>query len=278
MMDITTPKLFAFVLMPFNNDFKDVYELGIKKACREAGAYCERVDEQIFEGSILERIYNQISKADIIISDMTGRNPNVFYETGYAHALGKKRVILVTQKGEDIPFDLKHYPHIIYADINELHQELVKRVSWYVRNPDNQLPNIGDDLELYINDLKIVNNPLFNFTIRSNLQLKLDFYNNNNLMIQESFKVGIITPLFINKCSDDSNTLRAPVKLSDHANLHPIGQVHSIYPKAWEFIETLLYFDFEHIQLNTGYTLTVAVYTKFGNIKYPFQAKFKEEY
>lgn len=277
-MDSTVPKPFVFVLMPFSEDFKNVYEAGIKKACQEAGAYCERVDEQIFEGSILERIYNQIAKADIIISDMTGRNPNVFYETGYAHALGKKRVILVTQKGEDIPFDLKHYPHIIYSSIQELRQELVKRVCWYVKNPDNQLPNIGEDLELYINDIKIINNPLFNFTFRNNLQLKLDFYNNNNLMVQDSFKVGIITPLFINKYLDDLQIQRDPVKLSDHANLHPVGQVGPIYPKAWESIEAILCFDFEHIQLNTNYPLTVAVYTKFGNMKYPFQAKIKEEY
>ena len=99
--------------MPFEKEFDDVYQLGIKEACKEAGAYCERVDEQLFHESILERIYNQISKADVVIADMTGRNPNVFYEAGYAHALGKK-VILVTQNSEDIPFDLKHYPHIIY--------------------------------------------------------------------------------------------------------------------------------------------------------------------
>lgn len=83
-----TPKPFVFVLMPFSSDFDDAYKLGIKKACKEAGAYAERVDEQIFDEQILERVYNQIAKADLIISDMTGRNPNVFYETGYAHALG----------------------------------------------------------------------------------------------------------------------------------------------------------------------------------------------
>jgi len=113
-------KPFVFVLMPFQKEFNDVYGLGIKQACKDSGAYCERVDEQQFEESILERIYNQIAKADIIISDMTGKNPNVFYETGYAHALNKK-VILLTQKAEDIPFDLKHYPHIVYeGEIVEL--------------------------------------------------------------------------------------------------------------------------------------------------------------
>jgi len=113
-MPATTPKPFVFTLMPFEAAFHDAYQLGIKAACKEAGAYCERVDEQIFQESILEQIYNQIAKADIVVSDMTGRNPNVFYEAGYAHAIGK-RTILLTQKAEDIPFDLKHYPHIIYG-------------------------------------------------------------------------------------------------------------------------------------------------------------------
>ena len=102
-MPATKPKPFVFVLMPFDSSFDDIYNLGISAACKEAGAYCERVDEQVFEERILERIYNQIATAHIIIADMTGRNPNVFYETGYAHALGQ-RTILLTKKAEDIPF------------------------------------------------------------------------------------------------------------------------------------------------------------------------------
>ncbi len=62
-MTQTTPKIFVFVLMPFDTKFDDIYELGIKAACSDAGAYCERVDEQIFEESILNRIYNQISNS-----------------------------------------------------------------------------------------------------------------------------------------------------------------------------------------------------------------------
>ena len=100
--------------MPFSENFTDVYKFGIRPACEDAGAHCERVDEQTYTENMLERIYNQISKADIIVSDMTGQNPNVFYETGYAHALGKTTVLL-TQRADDIPFDLKHAPHIIYG-------------------------------------------------------------------------------------------------------------------------------------------------------------------
>lgn len=108
--------MFAFVLMPFDADFDDIYRLGIKETAEAVGVKAERVDEQIFhKENILERIYGQIDAADIIISDMTGRNPNVFYETGYAHAKGKT-CLLLTSNADDIPFDLKHHRHVIYGD------------------------------------------------------------------------------------------------------------------------------------------------------------------
>ena len=77
-IETTIPKPFCFVLMPFDKAFDDIYQLGIKAACDIAEAYCERVDEQMFDGMILDRVYNQISKADIVVADMTGKNPNVF--------------------------------------------------------------------------------------------------------------------------------------------------------------------------------------------------------
>lgn len=62
---VTTNKPFVFVLIPFNAVFNDVYKLGIKPAVEELQGYCERVDEQIFKERILDRIYNQINKADV---------------------------------------------------------------------------------------------------------------------------------------------------------------------------------------------------------------------
>jgi hypothetical protein len=129
-MTTTLPKPFAFMLMPFSEDFTDAYKLAIKPACEAAGAHAERVDEQVFHDDILQRVYNQIAKADVIVADMTGRNPNVFYETGYAHALGKS-VILLTKRVEDIPFDLQHYPHIIYGDsLSTLRDQLERRLRY----------------------------------------------------------------------------------------------------------------------------------------------------
>jgi nucleoside 2-deoxyribosyltransferase len=107
--------LFAFVLMPFDAAFDDVYKLGVKETTEKLGIIAERVDEQVFhKENILERIYNQINAADLVIADMTGRNTNVFYEVGYAHAKGKM-CILVTANADDIPFDLKHHRHIVYG-------------------------------------------------------------------------------------------------------------------------------------------------------------------
>src|SRR5438034_5697892 len=162
-MEQTTPKPFVFVLMPFHDEFEGVYQLGIKAACKDAVGYCERVDEQIFEESILERIYNQIAKADLLIADMSGRNPNVFYEVGYAHALGR-RVILLTQKTEDIPFDLKHYPHIVYGGkITELKQELEKRVRWAFEHPREFQASTDRHIELFVNNQSLISSTIIEY-------------------------------------------------------------------------------------------------------------------
>jgi hypothetical protein len=82
-MDETSLKPFVFVLMPFIKEFTDIYEFGIKPVCRDAGAYFERVDEKIFLEAILERVYNQIAKADIISEEFDVRGH-------YLHLKGRR--------------------------------------------------------------------------------------------------------------------------------------------------------------------------------------------
>ena len=124
------PKTFAFVLMPFDGAFDDIYRFGIKETSGTLDILAERVDEQIYQEGILERIYRQIELADIIIADMTGKNPNVLYEVGYAHAKGKL-TILLTSNADDIPFDLKHRRHIVYSgSIKTLRERLVEELTW----------------------------------------------------------------------------------------------------------------------------------------------------
>ncbi len=121
----------VFVIMPFSKESFDRYELAIKSSCDNLNLNCSRVDEQIFQENILERIYKQIAQADIIISDMTGKNPNVFFEAGYAKALGK-RIIFLTDESSNIPFDLKQYPHIVYSNsLVSLKNNLTKTLKFY---------------------------------------------------------------------------------------------------------------------------------------------------
>lgn len=137
----------VLVLMPFARDFDDLYRNGIRAACEAAGARCRRLDEDIYQGSILQRILSEITKADLIVAEMTGRNANVLYEVGYAHALGK-RVVLLTARDEDIPFDLKHFLHIIHGgDIDRLRAELERHVRAYAGEMGNDPGSILRDLK-----------------------------------------------------------------------------------------------------------------------------------
>ena len=122
-------KWYVFVLMPFQKKFKNIYEIGIKSAVEKAGMRCEKADEIEFNDDILRKIYDCILRADIVVSIMTDNNPNVFYETGYSHALGKFTIHL-SELGGKIPFDLSHYNHIIYdpEDITDLSLKLEKRL------------------------------------------------------------------------------------------------------------------------------------------------------
>jgi DNA-binding protein Fis len=116
--------------------FDKIYELGIKAACHEVGGYCERAFfEPAFKESVLGKLHKQIYAADLLVADMTGRDPDVYYGVGYAQALGKP-VILLVENSKDIPFHLKGYPFVIYGPlIAELKNALIKSIAWAIDNP-----------------------------------------------------------------------------------------------------------------------------------------------
>lgn len=223
----TAPKPFVFVLMPFDPKFNDTYKLGIKAACAEAGAYCERVDEQLFDESILQRIYNQIARADVIVADMTDRNPNVFYETGYAHALGK-RVILLTQRAEDIPFDLKHFPHIVYGgSISDLKEQLEARVRWSIANPERSLAQVLSLPDVYYAGTRLEEGSHHEMTLLGDLSpaifLKFDLHNNSEQVFNGStLQFALITST--NFSASDLH-LAETISLPDGRRLHHLRAV-----------------------------------------------------
>lgn len=104
----------CFILMPFTESWSDRVWKQIGLILEQEGFTFSRADS-LYGHNILEDIWIAINESPLIIADITSRNPNVFYEIGIAHTLGKK-VILLTQEVADIPFDFKNYRHIIYED------------------------------------------------------------------------------------------------------------------------------------------------------------------
>ena len=80
-----------------------------------SGYNCRRADDVKAPGIILNDIYRDIAKATVVIAEITAANPNVYYEVGVAHALGKK-TILLAQEGTKPPFDISPYRIIFYPD------------------------------------------------------------------------------------------------------------------------------------------------------------------
>jgi hypothetical protein len=120
----------AFVIMPFAESFDDIFKIGIKDTAKDNGINAYRLDEELFDEGMLDKIYNEIESSDFIIADLSDKNPNVFYELGYAHAIGKL-CILITQSAENIPFDLKHKRQIVYGtSIVHLKEQLAKNLEW----------------------------------------------------------------------------------------------------------------------------------------------------
>jgi len=133
-----TPKVFTFpetppehdlvaVMMPFGSDFAPVYE-ALTLAVAAAGLRCQRADDIWFSDALMNDISNLIWRSRVVISDLTGRNSNVFYETGIAHTLGRD-VIQITQGEGDVPFDLRHLRYLRYLGNGEGLQNLQSRVT-----------------------------------------------------------------------------------------------------------------------------------------------------
>lgn len=102
-----------FVLMPFTAALRPIYDDHIKIVAHNLHLTVARADDFFTTNSVITDVWSAICGAKLLIADCTGRNPNVFYEIGLAHVLGKT-VILLTQSGDDVPFDVRHIRYIQY--------------------------------------------------------------------------------------------------------------------------------------------------------------------
>lgn len=112
----------VFVLTPFHSKYERTYTV-IKSVCTKLNLECMRGDEEFKPGAVLSHVLELIAQASIVIVNIDGRNPNVYYELGIAHAMGK-RTILVASDIELVPFDLKSQRIVLYKTDKDLEHSL----------------------------------------------------------------------------------------------------------------------------------------------------------
>lgn len=117
------------VMTPFSPGFEPVF-LTIQSAAGATGYQVLRGKDIWEHSTVIQDVFSLIFRAHIVVCDFTGKNPNVFYEAGIAHTLGK-HVVPITQAAADIPFDLQHHRYVPYLNNSEgradLEHELTKR-------------------------------------------------------------------------------------------------------------------------------------------------------
>lgn len=114
------------LLMPFNSRFNSRYEV-IRDTCTMNGFDCWRSDQTYNTGNLLRQIVEMILKSQLIIALLDGKNPNVFYEIGLAHSLGKPVILIVNmQDKNDMPFDISSDRLLLYSSMSDLESKLDK--------------------------------------------------------------------------------------------------------------------------------------------------------
>ena len=104
--------------MQFSSPYNEVYSDVIKKLCEETRIDAVRADEIYGPGIIIKDVVDRIAKSQVVIADISPTNPNVYFEVGYALALGKPIILLAQRRGPEtsLPFDLSAFRVLFYDD------------------------------------------------------------------------------------------------------------------------------------------------------------------
>ena len=125
-------------MMPFSPGFEPVFAR-IFSACHNAGLRCVRAKDIWDHQTVIQDVFSLIFRARIIVCDFTNKNPNVFYEAGIAHTLGKV-VIPLTQSAADIPFDVQHHRYLHYLNNDQGRMDMERELHRRLSTLSNQWP------------------------------------------------------------------------------------------------------------------------------------------
>jgi nucleoside 2-deoxyribosyltransferase len=136
-------------MQPFSAPFDGYFETLFKPAIETVGLRAVRADDEIFAtGKVMDQVWRGIQGASVLLAELSMRNPNVYYELGLAHALGKPVVLISSNEG-DVPFDVGHI-RVIYYDRNDpfwgakLIDKVSENISSAISNPEEAIFKISD--------------------------------------------------------------------------------------------------------------------------------------
>lgn len=122
----------CFVAMPFLPKYNSIFR-EINKSVKINFYRCIRIDKEQFTQSIIAKVFSEIENAKLIIFLATDKNPNAFYECGYAVALNKE-VITLSDVFENLPFDIRDRNAIAYGDnLNQIVQGINQKLTSLTR-------------------------------------------------------------------------------------------------------------------------------------------------
>ena len=126
-------KAHVFVAMPFREDMEDVYHYGIQNAVKASGLLCERADLSSFTGDVMDWVRQRIKTASLVVADLTGANPNVYLEVGFAWGCGVPTVLLAND-ANDLKFDTRGQRCLTYTKIKDLEEKLALELNSLHKN------------------------------------------------------------------------------------------------------------------------------------------------
>jgi hypothetical protein len=118
----------VFIAMPMDPDDHSIPDVhnAIKEIAESCGLFAERVDDPVYTERITDKVIEMIEKSEFMVVDLTNSKPNVYFEAGYAHSMGKLP-IYIAREGTEVEFDVKDYPVLFFKNTKELRRKLKEK-------------------------------------------------------------------------------------------------------------------------------------------------------